>query len=90
MLTKDEIDFTISQMTNNAIFLIEECEEYECAIDILKQLKDVVKGNKEKAEEYWRYTLCGVIHDIPTYLSFFKGEELNYINSIIETLYNSK
>lgn len=87
MLTKDEMQFTIDKMIAHSIFLIEDCKEYDDAIVMLKQLSRVVLGDQEKAKEYWYDTLCAVIHDIPTYLSFVADEDLPNMNSIIETLY---
>lgn len=90
MLTKEEMDFTIKEMIAHAISYIEDCKEYSDAICVLKQLSEVVKGNQDKAKEYWYDTLCCVIHDIPTYLSFVSDENLPIMNSIIETLYLSE
>ena len=90
MLTKEEMKFTVEQMIGHSVFLIEDCKEYDDAIVILKQLSEVVLGNQEKAKEYWYNTLCFVIHDIPTYLSFVEDKDLPNMNSIIETLYMSE
>jgi len=87
MLTKEEMDFTIKEMIGHAISLIENCKEYSDSVCILNQLSEVVKGNQDKAKEYWYDTLCVVIHDIPTYLSFVADEDLPIMIGIIETLY---
>lgn len=87
MLTKEEMDFTIKEMIAHAISYIEDCKEYSDAVCVLNQLSEVVKGNQEKAKEYWYDTLSCIIHDIPTYLSFVNYDDLPNMNSIIETLY---
>ena len=90
MLTKDEMDFTTQEMIEHSIFYIGECSEYDNAVEVLELLKEVVKGNQEKAKEYWYNVLSPVIHDVPTFLDFVSEKDLPFINSIIEKWYLSK
>lgn len=86
MFTKEEIDFTIKQIIENAIFDIEECEEYGWATCKLKQLQGVLIGDMNEFKSYWYDTLCPVWDDLESYLSFFSDNELPLAKSIIDKL----
>ena len=90
MLTKDEMDFTTQEMIKHSIFYIDDCSQYTDAIEVLELLKEVVKGNQEKAKQYWYNVLSPIIYDIPTLLDFVPEKDLPFINNIIEKLYLSK
>lgn len=86
MFTKEEIDFTIKQIIEHAIFDIEDCQEYGWAVCKLNQLQGVLNGDTNELKSYWYDTLCPVWHDLESYLSFYPVDQLPIIKSIIDKL----
>lgn len=52
-LTKKEMEFTVKEMINHIEFLIDEVNEYNDALALLKELKLVINKNEKTAVDYW-------------------------------------
>ena len=86
MFTKEEMDFTVKEMIGHAIGLIEEFNEYEDALIILKELPDIIMGSQEKAKSYWIYESAPFGNDLDETLRHLCNPVFNDLE-IIEQIF---
>jgi hypothetical protein len=84
MLNKDEIDFTLKEMIDHAIFLIRDCQEPEQASELLECVLCALHGNNNVLVDYWQdmfdTLMSGV--GVRVYLDDLDGESQEVIQNI--------